>query len=210
VIDHANTGAAWVHVRDDAGHEAWIARADIDNTATAAVAITGSLEPQNPQNPTTTTDGFVRAAPGRFRITAGAAIGYRSLGMDFTSNGTVGLANYVVSADSAAADLGVDVVTRVSKLRLGFDGRVQLGSSSPGSGIEYTGPTRAGGNIAFSTFAADVGGRVSIQARRAFELGVRVGFHHDAFIASNVDNAGRLPREQLLGATIGARVEILL
>lgn len=208
VIENANASAAWIHVRDDAGNEAWISRADIDNTTTAAVAISGSLEPQGPTT-VGTIDPIVRAATGRVRITAGAAIGYRSLGMDFTSNGAVGLANYVVSADTPAADLGVDVVMRVSKLRVGFDGRVQLGTSSPGSGIEYTGPTRAGGNISFSTVAADAGARVSIQTGRAFELGVRAGFHYDAFMASDVANAGRLPREHLIGATVGARVEIV-
>jgi hypothetical protein len=40
------------------------------------------------------------------------------------------------------------------------------------------------------------------------DLALRGGVHYDAFLAANVDNAGMLPRERLLGATLGARVDI--
>jgi hypothetical protein len=153
-----------------------------------------------------TTDGV--AARGRIVTRLAAGIGYRSFGMDFTSNGGAGLANYLVSADALAANAELDVTARLAKLRIGFDSRVQVSTSSPGSGIEYLGPSRAGGEIPFSTFAMDAGARVGI-VRRVFELAVRGGFHYDAFLARSVDNAGRLPREQLFGPTLGARAEIV-
>jgi hypothetical protein len=37
---------------------------------------------------------------------------------------------------------------------------------------------------------------------------VRAGVHYDAFLAASADNAGMLPRERLLGATLGARVDV--
>jgi len=201
------TDSAWIHVRHDDGREAWIARADVDN-GTAAVAIVDPAAPATDRRAATATT--VRPPSGRFVARASAAVGYRSLGVDFTSNGTAGLANYLVSADAAAADLEADLVARLSaRIGLGVDARVQLGTSSPGSGIEYGGPSRAGGKIPFSTFAADAGVRVGMRAKRVFELALRGGLHYDAFIAKELDNAGRLPREQLVGGTLGARVGIM-
>jgi SH3-like domain-containing protein len=204
VIDGSNP--TWIKVRDDEGREAWIARADVDS-GTAGVAITGSLERTGTS---ARPDTFVRAVAGRFVMRADAAIGYRSLGMDFTSNGSAGLANYLVSADAMAAKLDVDVLTRLSAAtRIGFDGRVELSTSSPGPGIDYIGPSRTAGKIPFSTFGADAGLRVGMRAKRVFDLFVRGGFHYDAFISKDVENAGRLPREQLVGGTLGARAEIV-
>lgn len=204
VIDATDPG--WIHVRDDAGRDGWIARADVDN-GTASVAI---VDPAVPATAVAASATTVRPPSGRFVARASAAVGYRSLGVDFTSNSTAGLANYLVSADAAAADAELDLVAKLSsRLRLGIDGRVQLGTSSPGSGIEYQGPSRAGGKIPFSTFAADAGVRIGMRAKRVFELALRGGIHYDAFIARDLDNAGKLPREQLVGATLGARVGII-
>jgi len=199
------TDPAWIHVRDAEGRDAWVARQDVDN-ATAAVAITGAAAPGGPDKPG---DAFVRSTPGRLAVRAGAAIGYRSLGMDFTSNGSSGLANYLVSADASAADVDLDVVAQpTTRTRLGVDGRVQVSTSTPGPGIDYVGPSRVGGKIPFSTFAADAGVRIGFRTRRVFELALRGGIHYDAFVAKEVENAARLPREQLFGGTLGARVEI--
>ena len=128
--------------------------------------------------------------------------------MDFTSNGSAGLANYLVSADATAADLGIDAVQHLrGRFVAGADARVQLGTSAPGSGIAYTGPSRAGGDIAFCTIAVDAGIRAGVHGH-VFAFALRGGLHYDAFLANDVDNAGRLPREQLAGATLGARVAI--
>jgi len=202
VID--GTNPAWIHVRDDDAHDAWVAREDLDN-GTAGVAVTEGLD----RSATTATPEVTRTTRGRVIARAEAAVGYRSLGMDFTSNGTAGLANYLVSADAMAAKLDVDVGMHLSaRTRVGLDARVELSTSSPGPGIDYVGPSRASGKIPFSTFGSDAG--ASLGARvRVFELSLRGGFHYDAFIAKAVENAGRLPREQLLGATLGARADIV-
>ncbi len=199
------TRGTWIHVRDDAGHDGWIARAAVDNS-TASVALD-----DKPAATLVTTEATPERTPlrieRRLAITAGAALGYRSVGMDFTSNGSVGLSNYLVSADAAAVDVDVDVAMRVtSKLIAGGDVRFQGGTSS-GSGIEYTGPSRAGGDIPFKTLAIDAGARVGTQLG-VFEVAARGGVHYDAFLADEVANAARLPRESLVGATAGARVGI--
>jgi hypothetical protein len=51
--------------------------------------------------------------------------------------------------------------------------------------------------------------RAGIHVRRMFEIAARAGGHYDAFITTHVENAGTLPRERLLGATLGARVDIV-
>jgi Bacterial SH3 domain len=200
VIDAASPG--WIHVRDGGGRDAWIARAEVANSLPGAIEEPGiasaAVAPE--------LEAPVRRA-GRLAIRAGAGVGYRSLGMDFTSNGSAGLANYLVSADAAAANLEADVAMKLARVRIGLDARTQVSTSAPGSGIEYLGPSRAGGKIPFTTFALDTGVRIALQ-RRIFELAARAGVHYDAFVAKDVENAGKLPREQLVGATLGGRLEI--
>lgn len=134
-------------------------------------------------------------------------LGFRTLGMSLTSNAQGGLANYVLDADAVAETLAVDAVRRGSRaLFVGADLRGAASESSPG--IDYPGPTAPAGKIAFRTLAADAGIRVGTRARRVFDLAARVGGHYDAFLARNVRNAGMLPREGLLGATLGARIDI--
>ncbi|MBS1121531.1 MAG: hypothetical protein H6Q90_3759 [Deltaproteobacteria bacterium] len=204
VLDAADP--AWLHVRDDEGHDAWVARQDVDN-GTAGVAI-GADETGGAITGRAATDPVRRLPRGKIASRVAAGIGYRSFGMDFTSDGTAGLANYLVSADALAANTEGDVTLAITpRIRLGLDGRVQV-STSAGSGIQYFGPSKTGGEIPFSTFAADVGARVGI-VRRVFELSARGGFHYDTFLTRRVENAGRLPREQLLGLTLGARAEIV-
>jgi hypothetical protein len=140
-------------------------------------------------------------------LRADAGIGYRTFGMDFQSNGSAGLANYLVASSASAADLELEVAVRPrGRWRFAVDGRVQLSRSSPG--IDYPGPTGPPGKIAFDTFGADAGVRAGVRVRSLFELWLRGGGHYDAFVARDVENAGRLPRERLLGATAGARADI--
>lgn len=198
----------WLHVRSGDGRDAWIARADVDN-GTAAVAIADPVEAAE-LRPAVRGPSESVASRGKLVTRLGVAVGYRSLGMDFSSNGTTGLANYVVTADAGAADVTFDLVARLAgRLRLGVDGHVQVGSSSPGSGIAYLGPSRPGGSIAFSTVTSDAGVRIGLRAGQLFELALRGGLHYDTFITREVANAGRLPRERLLGATAGVRIAIM-
>lgn len=201
VIDGESPG--WVHARDDQGNEGYIARADVDNGA-SNVTVTGV----DLQGTGMSRDAFVRPAPRALTIRADLGIGYRSLGMDLTSNADGGLTNYLVAADAFATNLDVDAILRRSE-RWFFagDARFALGTSSPG--IDYPGPTATPGKIPFDTFGADVGVRAGVHAHRALDLAVRVGGHYDAFLPKNIDNVGRLPRESLTGATLGARAELV-
>ena len=152
-------------------------------------------------------DDFTRPAPSGLVLRAELGLGYRSLGMDLTSNADGGLTNYLVDADAVATTLDVDAVRRLTgRWFVAGDARVAASTSSPG--IEYPGPTATPGKIPFQTFAGDLGVRGGLRARDVFDLSLRLGAHYDAFLPENVNNAGMLPRERLLGATLGARVEI--
>ena len=205
VIDATTPG--WIQVRTVDGRSAWIARDAVDD-GTARVVLaevaTPVTSPTAPARPIAIT-----SKPRGIAIRIDAELGYRSLAMDFTSNGTSGLANYVMSAEAAAASLEIEAVKRLSRrLFVGADGRVHTSTSTPGSGIAYGGPSRVGGSIPFSTFASDAGLRVGMRARRVFDVALRAGFHYDAFVTREVANAGRLPREHLVGSVVGARIEI--
>jgi SH3-like domain-containing protein len=203
VVDAASD-PAWVHARDQAGRDGWIARAQIDNGASSVVVTGVDLRGLDLG---TSGERGARPAPGKLALRADLGIGFRALGMDLTSNAEGGLANYVLDAEAVAATLDVDAAMRLSgSAFVAADARISASDSSPG--IDYPGPTSPAGKIAFHTFASDVGVRIGTRVRRAFDVSLRAGGHYDAFVTAAVRNAGMLPRERLLGATLGARVEI--
>ncbi len=154
---------------------------------------------------TAMTEVYTRPALRHLELRGELGLGYRSLGMDQTSNADGGLTNYLVDADAVAlAFTGTGTLRLGGKLIAGFDATTHISVSSPG--IDYPGPTSTPGKIPFDTFALDVGGRLGLRVRD-IDLAVRAGGHYDAFLPRNVNNAGMLPRERLLGLTVGARAD---
>jgi len=201
VVDAAGD-PAWIRARDAAGHDGWIARGEVDNGASGVVVTGVDLRG------VASRDAPAAAAPARpLAVRADLGIGFRALGMDLTSNADGGLANYALDAGAVAATLDVDAVLRLGgALFAAGDARISASESSPG--IDYPGPTAPAGKIPFHTVAADAGVRIGARLHRVFDVALRAGGHYDAFLAASVRNAGMLPRERLLGATLGARVDI--
>jgi SH3-like domain-containing protein len=203
VVVDATSDPAWIHAHDPAGHDGWIGRPEIDNGASAVVVTGADLRGLGLAREVASSPETARAPAMRAEL----GLGFRTLGMRLTSNAEGGLANYVVDADAVAETLALDVVRRAKRnLFVAADLRASASESSPG--IDYPGPTGPAGKIAFRTLAGDLGVRVGTRARGVFDLALRVGGHYDAFLASNVRNAGMLPRERLLGATLGAQIDI--
>jgi SH3-like domain-containing protein len=196
VLDATTPG--WIHARDDQGREGWISRAQVENGATGVTMTGADLQG--------TAETYVRPTSAPLAIRAEVGLGYRSLGMDLTSNAEGGLTNYLVDADAVAAVLDVGATYRLEGFFVGGDVRAAFSEASPG--IDYPGPTGKPGKIPFSTFAADVGVRAGIHVHDAIDLALRAGGHYDAFITEVVTNVGMLPRERLLGATLGLRADI--
>ncbi|MCX5741824.1 MAG: SH3 domain-containing protein [Proteobacteria bacterium] len=202
VLDAA-THPGWVHGRAAVGSmEGWIARGTVADSASAVTLVTEDVKGV----PTGST--FRRRPPAAHALRIEAGVGYRSLGMDLTSNADGGLTNYLVDADAVATELRV-----MSTIGLGarwfaaVDGTVQAAMASPG--LDYPGPTSAPGKIPFRTLATELGGRFGVRASDVFAIAVRVAGHYDAFLPRDVDNAGLLPRERLLGLVAGARVDVV-
>lgn len=196
VVD-AGSDPAWIQGRDDQGHAGWIARREVTDGAPATLDV---REPEVAAK-------FVGAPARSLELRVFAGVGFRSLGMDLTSNSAGGLTNYLVDADSVAGTLEMDALLRPAGAWLvAFDGTAQTSVASPG--IDYPGPTSAAGKVAFRTVSGELGARAGRRFRDAIELAIRVAGHYDAFLPRDVDNAGMLPRERLLGATAGARLEL--
>lgn len=154
---------------------------------------------------TAVADTYTRPAPHGLELRGELGLGYRSLGMNLSSNADGGLTNYLVDADAVALAFdGTGTVRLGGNLFAGFDARASVSVSSPG--IDYPGPTAAAGKIPFDTFALDAGGRAGLRVRD-IDLAVHVGGHYDAFLPKSVDNAGMLPRERLIGLTAGLRAD---
>ncbi|MEZ4402557.1 MAG: SH3 domain-containing protein [Kofleriaceae bacterium] len=187
------TVAGWLRVRDGA-RVGWIAEADITEADRPVNAVTDRP-----------TRAVVRRAPRRW-LEVAATLGYRTLSQRFTSDATGGLADYRVVSDASVAQ--GDVVARrdlPGHLVVGVDGQVRGTYSSPG--IDYPGPTLAPGKIPFTMFEAGGGARVGYR-RGPVEAAARLGGFYGAFLADDVDNAGRIPRERLLAGTVGLRLTI--
>lgn len=197
VID-GSSDPEWIQGRDEQGHTGWIARRDIASGAAAVASEPRDLEPAA---------AFQTAPVRSLELRVFAGVGFRSLGMDLTSNSAGGLANYLVDADAVVGTLDVDAVLRPAGAWLvGFDATTQTSAASPG--IDYPGPTSAAGKVGFRTVSGELGVRAGRRLRDAIELAVRIAGHYDAFLPRDVDNAGMLPRERLLGATAGLRLEL--
>jgi hypothetical protein len=186
---------------------AWAAKAPrLDQIATSAAATTSSVVPKGAATATTASAGSpepATAPPLGVRVDVG--LGYRSLGYDFSSNGPGGLSNYLVSADAAAVSLLVEGRRPLGRIIVGGDAEASASTSSPG--IAYMGPSGPAGTIPFSTVSARGGVRAGT-ALDLYELALRAGIHYDAFLAHDVENVGKLPRERLLGVTLGLRAQI--
>jgi uncharacterized protein YgiM (DUF1202 family) len=208
VLDAAEV-AGFIRVRDDEGREGYVARAQVGNGAIASALSAPTLQApivrrEGTQPERQATPPLQQARSLALRLDAG--IGYRVLGMDFTSNGNR-FANYLASASAAAAEADLDVMLHARRLVIGVD--AQLGASRSSPGIDYFGPTAPPGRVTFSTLSLDAGVRVGVRARRVFVVAARAGAHYDAFMTSSLENAPMLPRESLLGATLGARADIV-
>ena len=200
VVLDGTTDPRWIQVRDDGGHTGWVDRVALDNDVTTVVDGGGELKAR------TVAVATVQRPLANLVVRTDLGVGYRALGMAQTANASGGLTNYVVDADAMVATLAVGVVARLSpRLFVGFDALAQLSQAAP---IAYEGPSSPSGTIPFKTFALEWGAAIGVHAHEAFDLSARAGFHYDAFLADSVDNAGMLPRERLLGATLGARVAI--
>jgi SH3-like domain-containing protein len=200
VLDAATPG--WLHARDDHGHEGWIATGQVENGATAVEISGAGVDLQGK------VDDYARPPTGSLALRAEVGIGYRSLGMDLSSNADGGLTNYLVDADAAALVFALNATRWLSgKLFVAGDVQVVLSQSRPG--IAFSAPDLPPGEIPFETFATDAGLRVGLHAKQAIDLALRAGGRYDTFLPDSVDNKGMLPRERLLGVTLGARVEIL-
>ena len=203
----------WLRVRVGA-NEGYVARTQVtDDTPAPAQSNTWSAHPpdvlgKRAETVASTTGviaEYTRAPPQRLVLHAELGIGYRTLGMDLTSNAEGGLTNYLVDADAMATGFSATGTLHLSGMLVGFDARTELSTSSPG--IDYPGPTATAGKIPFTTFAADAGARLGLRTGD-IELAVRAGGHYDAFLPKSVDNAGMLPRERLLGLVAGVRADI--
>lgn len=201
ILDASST-PGWARVRDEQGREGWLLEAELGN-GSASIAASAAAVRTTAQR---TREGFTRrSAPLALRAELG--MGYRSLGMDLSSNASGGLTNYLVDADAAALTVTADAVWSAGERWFAAaDVRLQLSASSPG--IEYPGPSSTSGEIPFRTFATDAGVRAGVRARKLLALAARAGAHYDAFLPDDVDNVGTLPRERLLGVTGGARLEL--
>ena len=143
-------------------------------------------------------------------LTAHAAFGYRSLAMDYASDGTNGLGNYAVATGAMSVAAGARAGYSRGRLQLAVEASYRTSYSSPG--IHYE-PSAGGGmgDVAFTTH--DVGTSVVVGTRIADAFGgtsarARAGYHYQAFLVDKIDNIARMPSESLAGPTVGGELSL--
>ncbi len=143
-------------------------------------------------------------------LTAHAAFGYRSLAMDYASDGTTGLGNYAVATGAMTSAVGARAGYSHGRLQLAVEADYRTSYSSPG--IHYE-PSAGGGmgDVGFMTH--DASAVVIAGARIADAFGgtsarARGGYHYQAFLVDQLDNIARMPSESLAGPTVGAELSL--
>lgn len=198
VVDARST-PGWIKVRDESGLEGWIARAEVANGEADAAFMRPTRAEEERR-------AEVRRRARKLALRAAARVGYRSLAMDFHSNGTDTLANYVMSSEATTITADGEVALRPGhRFGASLDARARLGYSAPG--IAYTDLGGMTSHIPFSMLEGDLGLRVNMRVGEA-DVALRAGYHYEALLVDDVENPGRMPRERLAGATLGSRVDL--
>jgi hypothetical protein len=138
-------------------------------------------------------------------VGASAALGVSQLTTAFRSDGAMELGNYRLESRAYTAALDVDVtVWRSGEIAAIGDARYQGSVASPG--VHFEGTPQTTGDVPFTTHEMEGGLRLAYSFS-SFRASGRLGYHYDLFVVQ-YDNVGKLPREALSGAVVGARVEL--
>jgi hypothetical protein len=144
------------------------------------------------------------------RLAMSAAVGYRSLGIDFSSDGAAGIGNYVI--DMAAMTAAVAARTRVlphAAFSVELDGEYRFTYGRPG--IHYQSSSGAAGDIPFVQHELDAGATLGAWVHpggHATRIAARAGYHYGAFLVDDTDNVGMLASESLSGPIAGASARV--
>ncbi len=142
--------------------------------------------------------------PRWFRARGG--IGLSSFNMDFSSDGHTPLAAYSLSASAMAVSGDVEVGFARRKLRVSADLGYGVTVGVPGIRTHFD-EDGAADAIGFTWHTVAATGRVGYLVAEGWAPHVRAGYHYDWFRVDDVTNPGRLARDGLRGATLGAGIE---
>lgn len=144
------------------------------------------------------------------RVVTSAAVGYRSLGIDFSSDGAAGIGNYIIDMAAMTAALGARArVLPHAAFSVELDGEYRFTYGRPG--IHYQSSTGAAGDIPFVQHDVDAGATLGAWVRpggHAMRIAARAGYHYGAFLVDDADNVGMLASESLAGPVAGAAARI--
>lgn len=151
--------------------------------------------------------------PARPRPPAAMAVsgqlGFRSVGMDFTSDGAQPGANYIITAQSAATIAGVHAAGRLGQVLIRGNLTYRGAYSDPG--VRYQASTGGTDDISLTSHEIDADLRVGARAsasRGGVDVLGRVGYMYGAYLVDDLGNLGRLPNESLQGFVVGASIRI--
>lgn len=179
----------WILVENEDGDAGWIRAGDVDDSSAGAYRYAKTTK------------------------TAGARIGYASMGSVFASDGMGELANYNTASAAATISVGGQYIHKYSEQYLIRGDATYTGSrSSPG--IRYVNEAGDAADIAFTMHEVDIGAAVGYNLKMdngAVVYG-RVGYHYGQFGVHSVDdftvNLAYIPSEIIKGITVGAHVDV--
>jgi hypothetical protein len=144
------------------------------------------------------------ARPRWFRLRAG--LGASSFDMDFSSNGNGALGAYGLSATAMAASVDGELGLARGRLRAALDGGYRVTLGLPGIRA-HDAENGALDPVGFTWHTFNAGAKLGYLVAEGWAPHVRAGYHFDWFRVDDVTNPGRISRDGLRGATIGAGVE---
>ena len=143
------------------------------------------------------------------RLAINGQIGFRSIGMDFTSDGQQSSANYVISAQAVTAAVAVHTAGKAGPLRMRASLQYRGAYSDPG--VRYQASSGGTDDIALTSHEIDLDTGVGIRASDSLggiDVFARLGYMYGAYMVDDVNNLGKLPNESLSGISVGASIRL--
>ena len=194
----------WLLVQNEDGQLGWVRKRRVE-TVTDLDEVR-SRRPPGSTDPTDPVDvGPVRSVRKNRLVVPRleASLGFRGLSMNFTSNGTALLDQYVIQASSALTQVGVSIPFTFGDFLLELGGAYAFSISRPGIRL----PDNMG-EISYLTHDAQLGAQLGYRFMEGqLTVAGSGGYHYSVFRPDQVGPPVYLPSEQLVGITAGGIVE---
>lgn len=201
-VEGRSDNKKWLLVQNEDGQFGWVRRNKV-KTVTDVAAVR-ALSPRDIGSVDT---GRPRRSVRKSRIIVPrveTALGFRGVGMNFTSNGTAALDEYLIQGSSALTQISAWVPLQLAGLVVEVGGTYAFSVARPGIQLPYN-----MGNISYLTHDAHLSAQIGYRFMDGLvTVAGSGGYHMSVFRVDQPAPPVYLPSERLTGITAGGIIEL--